>query len=147
MGPYTSPHMTLTKYSFSTWHLTQKTNVMFLASQSCFSNLPLQINIRAGGSIDSIQMFYGGKPGGHHGGLVGAKKDFRVQSEREKLCRAAIYIGCDYSLVTGLSGSPDELDLDQAQVGVYCDQVKCNFWTFLLCLQFLALTGALYITV
>ena len=78
----------------------------------------MQINIRAGGSIDSIQMFYGGKPGGHHGGLVGAKKDFRVQSKREKLCRAAIYIGCDYSLVTGLSGSPDELDLDQAQVGV-----------------------------
>ena len=29
------------------------------------------MNIRAGGSIDSIQMFYGGKPGGHHGGLVG----------------------------------------------------------------------------
>ena len=30
----------------------------------------LQINIRAGGSIDAVQVFYGGKPGGHHGGLV-----------------------------------------------------------------------------
>ena len=45
--------------------------LLFPRLKDFVNNFPLQINIRAGGSIDSIQMFYGGKPGGHHGGLVG----------------------------------------------------------------------------
>ena len=50
-------------------------NKYFLVSLKVWKWFPLpQINIRAGGSIDSIQVFYGGKPGGHHGGLVGLKK-------------------------------------------------------------------------
>ena len=52
----------------------QKTNT-FWSVLNFGNGFPLpQINIRAGGSVDSIQVFYGGKPGGHHGGLVGLKK-------------------------------------------------------------------------
>ena len=50
---------------------------------------------------------------GNHGGLVGLLPNVR------KVCRAATYISCNCSLVTGLSESPDVLGLDQGQVGVW----------------------------
>jgi len=69
MGPYTSPHMTLTR------------------STSGLEEALTRFKCSTGGNREGIMEGW-----------------------------AAIYIGCDYSLVTGLSGSPDELDLDQAQV-------------------------------
>jgi len=65
---------------------------------------PDQINIRAGGSIDSIQMFYGGKPGGHHGGLGG------------HLHRLRLFSGDRIVRVTGRAGLGPGAGVDQLTV-------------------------------
>ena len=64
----------------------QKNKKYFLVSLKLWQWFPLpQINIRAGGSVDSIQVFYGGKPGGHHGGLVGKEKKEKKRPNQIKI--------------------------------------------------------------
>ena len=63
--------------------------------------MPRQVNIRAGGSIDSIQVFYGGKEGGHHGGLGG------------HLHRLRLYSGDRVVRVTGRAGLGPGAGVDQ----------------------------------
>jgi len=62
---------------------------------------PDQINIRAGGSIDAVQVFYGGKPGGHHGGLGG------------HLHRLRLFSGDRIVRVTGRAGLGPGAGVDQ----------------------------------
>ena len=60
---------------------------------------------------------------------------FRIIDQRfksEKLRRAAIYIGCDSSLATGLSESPEEQDLGQGLVGVLRFTQIISFVSFFL---------------
>jgi hypothetical protein len=63
--------------------------------------LPSQINIRAGGSIDAIQLFYGGSPGGHHG------------REGGELHRLRLFQGDRIVRVTGRAGLGPGAGVDQ----------------------------------
>lgn len=62
---------------------------------------PDQVNIRAGGRVDSMQLFYGGKPGGQHGGQGG------------QLHRLRLYSGDRVTRVTGRAGLGPGASLDQ----------------------------------
>jgi len=64
-------------------------------------NPPSQINIRAGGRVDSVQVIYAGYKGGHHGGRGGT------------LHRLRLYEGDRVVRVTGRAGLGPGASLDQ----------------------------------